>query len=125
VAIASNASALIAIHTTALPSRRPQDARHADAEKTVLLTLAAPIDQRRQAEFLQEVAAELEATRQAGEIGEGAVHRLARTIQRKYWHRRSSAKANRRGELERLSRQAAETRFAMHCEAVVVSLHID
>jgi hypothetical protein len=31
------------------------------------------------------VAQELEAHRQAGEIGEGAVHRLARTIQRKFW----------------------------------------
>jgi hypothetical protein len=34
---------------------------------------------------LREVAAELEARRQAGEIGEGSVHRLARTIQRKYF----------------------------------------
>jgi hypothetical protein len=50
-----------------------------------VLALAEPIDQRRQAEFLQEVAAELEAKRQAGEIGEGTVHRLARQIQRKYW----------------------------------------
>jgi hypothetical protein len=52
---------------------------------TVLLTLAGPIDQRLRADFLQEVAAELEAKRQAGEIGEGSVHRLARGIQRKYW----------------------------------------
>ena len=53
-----------------------------DEEMTIVLTLAGPTDQRRQPEFLQEVAAELEATRQAGE---GAVHRLARTIQCKYW----------------------------------------
>ena len=57
-----------------------------DAEKTIVLALAEPIDQRRRYEFLQEVATELETHRQAGEIGVGAVHRLARTIQRKYWH---------------------------------------
>jgi hypothetical protein len=55
-----------------------------DAEKAIVLALAEPIDQRRRYEFLLEVAAELD--RQAGEIGVGAVHRLARTIQRKYWH---------------------------------------
>jgi hypothetical protein len=59
-----------------------------DEEMTVLLTLAGPIDQRLRPQFLQEVAAELEAKRQAGEIGEGTVHRLARTIQRKYWEPR-------------------------------------
>jgi hypothetical protein len=37
-----------------------------------LLSLAGPIDQRLRPQFLQEVAAELEAKRQAGEIGEGA-----------------------------------------------------
>ena len=48
-----------------------------DEEMTVLLTLAGPIDHQLRAQFLQEVAAELEASRQAGEIGEGSVHRLA------------------------------------------------
>jgi hypothetical protein len=43
-----------------------------DEEMTVLLTLAGPIDQRLRPQFLQEVAAELEAKRQAGEVGEGA-----------------------------------------------------
>jgi hypothetical protein len=56
-----------------------------DEEMTVLLTLARPIDHQLRPQFLQEVATELEAERQAGEIGEGAVHRLARAIQRKYW----------------------------------------
>jgi hypothetical protein len=37
-----------------------------DEEMTVLLSLAGPIDQQRRPEFLQEVAAELEAKRQAG-----------------------------------------------------------
>jgi hypothetical protein len=54
-----------------------------DDEMMIVVTLAGPIDQRRQPEFLQEVAAELEA--KAGEIGAGAVHRLARTIQRRYF----------------------------------------
>jgi hypothetical protein len=54
-------------------------------EMDLLLSLAKPIDQQRRPQFLQEVAQELEAKRQAGEIGEGAVHRLARTIQRKYF----------------------------------------
>jgi hypothetical protein len=56
-----------------------------DEETTVLLTLAGPIDHQLRPQFLQEVAAELEARRQAGEIGEGSVHRLARTIQRRYY----------------------------------------
>jgi hypothetical protein len=54
-------------------------------EMDLLLSLAQPIDQRQRDQFLHEVAAELEAKRQAGEIGEGSVHRVARTIQRKYW----------------------------------------
>jgi hypothetical protein len=56
-----------------------------DEEMTVLLSLAGPIDQQRRPQFLQEVAQELEAKRQAGEIGEGLVHRLARQIQRRFY----------------------------------------
>jgi hypothetical protein len=56
-----------------------------DDEMSVLLSLAGPIDQQRRPQFLQEVAAELEAKRQAGELGEGCVHRLARQIQRRYF----------------------------------------
>ena len=56
-----------------------------DEEMDLLLTLAGPIDQRLRPQFLQEVAAELEAKRQAGEIGEGSVHRLARQIQRRFF----------------------------------------
>ena len=57
-----------------------------DDEMSVLLSLAGPIDQQRRPQFLQEVAAELEVKRrQPGEVGEGLAHRLARTIQRKYW----------------------------------------
>jgi hypothetical protein len=56
-----------------------------DDEMSVLMSLAGPIEQQRRPQFLQEVAQELEAKRQAGEVGEGLVHRLARTIQRKYF----------------------------------------
>ena len=56
-----------------------------DNEMTILRRLAEPLDQQRRTQFLQEVAAELEAKRLAGEIGEGAVHRLARDLQRKYF----------------------------------------
>jgi hypothetical protein len=56
-----------------------------DEEMNVLLTLAGPIDQPLRPQFLQEVAQELEAKRQAGEIGEGSVHRLARQIQRRFF----------------------------------------
>ena len=54
-------------------------------EMDLLLTLAAPIEQRQRDQFLLEVAAELEAKRQAGEIGEGSVHRVARTVQRRFF----------------------------------------
>ena len=56
-----------------------------DDEMSVLMSLAGPIDQQRRPQFLQEVAAELEAKRQAGEVGEGLVHRVGRVVQRKYW----------------------------------------
>jgi len=54
-------------------------------EKDLLLALAAPIDQARRDRFLREVAQELEAsTAQAG-IGPGALHRAARTVQRRFF----------------------------------------
>jgi hypothetical protein len=52
-----------------------------DEEMSVLMSLAGPIDQQPRPQFLQEVAAELEAKRQAGEaarvwcIGSGASFR--------------------------------------------------
>ena len=63
----------------------PTPLQLSDDEMSVLMSLAGPIDQRLRAQFLQEVAQELEAKRQAGEVGQGLVHRMARTIQRKYW----------------------------------------
>ena len=75
--------------SVATPRTEPPE--HANAVATErqrnvpLLSLSAPIDQQRQPQFLQEVAAELEASGPAGEIGEGSVHRLARQIQRRFF----------------------------------------
>jgi hypothetical protein len=54
-----------------------------DKEMAVLLTLAGPIEQSRRSEFLLEVETELQA--QAGEIGEGSVHRIGRQVQRRFF----------------------------------------
>jgi hypothetical protein len=43
------------------------------------------IDQRQRDQFLHEVAAELEANGQAGAVGIGSVHRVARTVQRRFF----------------------------------------
>jgi hypothetical protein len=56
-----------------------------DDEMTVLMSLAAPIAQHLRPQFLQAVAEELAAKRQAGEIGEGLVHRTARAVQRQFF----------------------------------------
>jgi hypothetical protein len=53
-------------------------------EMTMLRTLAAPIDKSRQLEFLGAVEKALEAQSPAA-IGEGAVHRAARAVQRDFW----------------------------------------
>ena len=66
-----------------------------DKEMAVVLSLAAPIEAQRRAEFLLEVEAELAA--QTGAIGEGLVHRLARTIQRRFF----ALPQNREGETAR------------------------
>jgi hypothetical protein len=56
-----------------------------DDEMSVLLSLAGPIDHQRRPQFLEEIAQAIEAKRQAGEIGEGSVHRVGRTIQRRFF----------------------------------------
>jgi hypothetical protein len=65
-----------------------------DDEMSVLLSLAGPIDQRLRPQFLQEVAQELEASGQAG--GPGAVHRVGRTVQRRFWDPPQLAAAGRK-----------------------------
>jgi hypothetical protein len=54
-------------------------------EMDLLLTLAAPLDQRLRTEFLTAVAAELETNGQSGAVGIGSVHRVARTVQRRFF----------------------------------------
>jgi hypothetical protein len=56
-----------------------------DDEKDLLLSLAQPIDQKQRAAFLAAVAAELEASGQAGAVGIGSVHRTARAVQRQFF----------------------------------------
>jgi hypothetical protein len=56
-----------------------------DEEMDLLLTLAVPIDQRQRHQFLHEVAAELEAAAAQTGIGPGVVHRVARTVQRRFF----------------------------------------
>ena len=56
-----------------------------DEEKDLLLALAQPIDQRQRTEFLAAVAAELEADGQSGAVEIGSVHRVARTVQRRFF----------------------------------------
>jgi hypothetical protein len=56
-----------------------------DEEMDLLLALAAPIDHQHRAAFLATVAAELEAGGQAGAVGIGSVHRVARTVQRRFF----------------------------------------
>jgi hypothetical protein len=53
-----------------------------DAEMDLLHRLALPIAPARRSEFLAAVALELET---AGGVGEGAVHRVARQLQRQFW----------------------------------------
>ena len=68
------------------PGASPNMPLHlSDEEMTVLRQLAEPIDQKQRSAFLAAVAAELEAGGQAGAVGIGSVHRVARTIQRRFF----------------------------------------
>ena len=51
-------------------------------EQSLLLELAAPVEQRRRDQFLSAVIAELE---NAAAVGPGAVHRAARSILAQFW----------------------------------------
>lgn len=76
-----------------------------DEEMNVLLALAGPIDQRLRPQVLQEVAAELEASGQAG--GPGGVHRVGRVVQRKYWGPTRTAERGQGGAPRLRSRPGA------------------
>jgi hypothetical protein len=52
-------------------------------EQSLLLELAAPIEQRRRDQFMDAVTAELE---NAAAVGPGAVHRTARSILAQFWN---------------------------------------
>ena len=56
-------------------------------EMDLLLSLAAPIDQRQRTQFLTEVtrAIEEESARTGIGSGPGALHRIGRVVQRKYF----------------------------------------
>jgi hypothetical protein len=58
-----------------------------DEEMDLLLSLAAPIDQRQRTQFLTEVttAIEEEAARTGIGSGPGALHRIGRVVQRRYF----------------------------------------
>jgi hypothetical protein len=58
--------------------------RLTDAELAMLHALAAPIDRSRQPEFMQAVTTKLEAAGPAA-IGEGSLHRAARSIIADFW----------------------------------------
>jgi hypothetical protein len=63
----------------------PTPLQLSDTEMAALMDLARPLDPAQRPQFLEAVAAELEVKRQAGEIGEGSVHRVGRDVQRKYF----------------------------------------
>src|ERR1700722_5747588 len=67
-----------------------------DDEMSVLMSLAGPIEHQRRPQFLQEVAQELEAKRQAGEVGKGSVHRVAPTFSANILIRRNCPTLRRR-----------------------------
>jgi hypothetical protein len=56
-------------------------------EMDLLLTLAAPMEQRQRDQFLREVAAELEAASAQTGVGPGlgVLHRVGRTVQRRFF----------------------------------------
>jgi hypothetical protein len=53
-------------------------------EQATLRQLSEPVAYGRRAEFLRQVAAELEACGQAGEDGVGLVHRVGAQVQRRF-----------------------------------------
>jgi hypothetical protein len=54
-------------------------------EMDLLLSLAAPIDQRQRTQFLTEVTTAIEEEAARTSVGPGLVHRVARTVQRRFF----------------------------------------
>jgi hypothetical protein len=54
-------------------------------EMDLLLSLAAPIDQRQRTQFLTEVTTAIEEEAARTSVSPGLVHRVARTVQRRFF----------------------------------------
>ena len=75
-------------------------------EMNILRALSEPIDQGRRADFIQEVARQLEAT---PAVGPGTAYQIGRVVQRDFWDppadlRHSRVRASRSSELSRAGR---------------------
>jgi hypothetical protein len=68
--------------------------RLTDTEKEMLIGLAQPIPYERRAQFMETVAARLEA---APAIGPGVTHRVARAAQREFFDPPQDLRAGRQG----------------------------
>ena len=66
-------------------SRCPCRCIFSDEELALLTSLAAPTERHLRTEFLTAVAAELETNGQAGAVGIGSGHRVARAVQRRFF----------------------------------------
>jgi hypothetical protein len=96
-----DADALSSAPNSPLQEPSPMPLMLTPAEQALLLDLAAPIDQRRQPEFVAAVEAELG---NSAAVGPGAVHRAARSILSRFW---SQTKPDRTARAAGLSRQLA------------------
>jgi hypothetical protein len=56
-----------------------------DEEMSLLLSLAQPIDQRQRTQFLTEVTTAIEEEAARASVGPGLVHRVACTVQRRFF----------------------------------------
>ena len=66
------------------------------AERAMLEGLAAPVDENRRPEFLGAVSAKLEAAAPAA-IGEGSIHRAARSVIADFWSAPEDLRSGRIG----------------------------
>jgi hypothetical protein len=64
-------------------------------EKDLLLSLSAPIDQRQRDQFLREVTVGIEEEAARTCVGPGLVHRVARTVQRRFFDPPELSEGNR------------------------------
>jgi hypothetical protein len=67
-----------------------------DEEMSLLLSLAQPIDQRQRTQFLTEFTTAIEQEAARTSVGPSLVHRVARTVQRRFFLTRRSHRTPRR-----------------------------